>query len=344
LDVFAQHSSLCIIAMSFAGRILVPAIDWTRPAGGLRKLYRHVDVLNANGIRALMMHQQPGFRCTWFENSTAVSSFDQAWPPGPSDVILVPEILSWQFFGLAPGTPKIIFNQNAYQTFAWRTEKYNTNPYLNSDFRGTIVVSEDSRDYLRYVYPNHPVFRVRYSIDPKHFHFSPQKKKQIAYMPRKKEKDAAQVLAILKYRGALEGFQIVQIEDKSEAETAQILRESAIFLSFSTQEGWGLPPMEAMACGCVTIGYDGRGGAEYLKEPYATRIENEDVIGFVAAVERAIGAINRSSEDQIKQARQASDFTLTTYTPRAEEQDILQVWGQILGMLNTRGHSITTTS
>jgi hypothetical protein len=316
-------------------RILVPAIDWTRPAGGVRKLYRHVDVLNANGIEALVMHQQPGFRCQWFENSTAVSAFDEVWPPRPTDIIMTPEILAWQFVTLAPGTPKIIFNQNAYQTFAWRTEQYDVNPYLEADFRATIVVSEDSRAYIQHAFPRQTVFRIRYSIDPRLFFFDAAKKRQIAYMPRKKEKDAAQVLAILKYRGMLDKYHVVRIEDMTEAQTAQILRESAIFLSFSTQEGWGLPPMEAIACGCVTIGYDGRGGAEYFKEPYGTPIESEDVPRFAAATEHAIRAIETNPAAMLERTRQASEFIHQAYSSKQEAKDITTTWRQIIELLGT---------
>src|SRR5579864_3862816 len=98
-------------------RVLVPVMDWSHPAGGMRKLYRHVDVLNAHGIPAFIVHQQPGFRCTWFANKTAVTSVAEGWPPRAGDVVMVPEFLAWQFVALAPGVPKVIFSQNAYQTF-----------------------------------------------------------------------------------------------------------------------------------------------------------------------------------------------------------------------------------
>jgi len=41
---------------------------------------------------------------------------------------------------------------------------------------------------------------------------------------------------------------------------ADILRSSRVFLSFSQREGFGLPPLEALACGCAVVGYHGFGG------------------------------------------------------------------------------------
>ena len=37
------------------------------------------------------------------------------------------------------------------------------------------------------------------------------------------------------------------IENKTEKEVADIMKESAVFLSFNHKEGFGLPPAEAMS-------------------------------------------------------------------------------------------------
>ena len=143
---------VCSMAMPDA-RILVPCMDWQRPAGGVRKIYQYVDWLNEAGFDAVVMHQQAGFRCRWFESTSRVASFHECWPPRPGDTLIVPEILAWQFVSVAPDTPKIILNQNVYQTFAWATEKYNVNPYTRPEVHGVIVVSEDSRQYMNEVFP-----------------------------------------------------------------------------------------------------------------------------------------------------------------------------------------------
>ena len=306
-------------------------MDWTRPSGGVRKLYRHVDILNAAGMPAMILHQAPGFRATWFANDTKASSFHET-PPGSGDVLLVPEILAWQFTSIAPGVPKVIFNQNAYQTFAWRQPQHTVVPYHHPDFLATIVVSDDSRQYIEHTFPGHRVLRIHYSVDAKLFYFQPDKKRQIALMPRKKDADMKQVLGLLRYRGKLEGFTVVEIQDKSEAETAEILRDSMIFLSFSDLEGWGLPPMEAMACGCVTIGYDGRGGREFFREPYAIAIQPEDVTAFAAAVERAIAAVSEGRPPLGVTTRELSQWIADTYPSHREEQEVIQSWQQIFDL------------
>ena len=53
----------------------------------------------------------------------------------------------------------------------------------------------------------------------------------------------------------LADFEIVPFINISQNEVIRILKDSLIFLSFGYPEGFGLPAAEAMACGCVTIGF-----------------------------------------------------------------------------------------
>jgi glycosyltransferase involved in cell wall biosynthesis len=316
-----------------SARIVVVCPEYPSPSGGVRKMYRHVDVLIANGIPAVILHQQPGFRCQWFESRTAVAYPGDAWPPAPSDILLVPELFIWQFIEQAPGTPKVVFNQNAYQTFRGHSIAHQTMPYGKPDCLASIVVSEDSRRYLEFAFADHRVFRIHNSVNPALFCFQPDKKRRVAFMPRKNSSDAMQVINLLNCRGKLRGYQLVPIEGKSELETAQTLRESMIFLSFGFQEGWSMPSMEAMACGCVTIGYDGRGGREFFDSRHAIVVEPQDVIGFADSVETAISRLDDADPQLCKMARDASEFVLRTYTPQREEEDIVATWRQILQIL-----------
>jgi hypothetical protein len=314
-------------------RVLALCPDLTEPAGGIRKIYRHVDLLNANGISALVVHDQPGFTCRWFDHQTPVTSRRQISLQHATDVILVPEILSWEMMAQARGVRKVILNQNVYQTFLAQTPEIGALnvPYRHSDFLATIVVSDDSQRYLNHAFPSHPVFRMHYSVDPTKFYDEPNKLRRIAYMPRKKTEDAAQIISILRFRGLLDGFEVTPIVNQSEAETARILRESMIFMSLSTYEGSGLPPLEAMACGCITVGYHGRGGREFLNEQNAFPVEAEDIIGFAIRLEQIIQQLNTNPQPLLEKARRAAQFVHATYSPQREEQDVIAAWGRILG-------------
>ena len=150
-------------------------------------------------------------------------------------------------------------------------------------------------------------------------------------MTRKNPQDVMQVINILKFRGMLDDFDIVPIENKSEAEVAQIMRDSLIFLSFSYAEGFSLPAAEAMACGSIVIGYHGMGGKEFFDPAFSYPIQNADIIAFAQAVEEVIKEYNNNPHIFEKKGQQASEYILKTYTTEKEKEDIRTFWNEICG-------------
>jgi len=149
-------------------------------------------------------------------------------------------------------------------------------------------------------------------------------------MPRKHADEALQVINILKFRSALAGFTVVPIHGVSEAKAAEIMRESLVFLSFGYPEGFPLPPLEAMASGCLTIGYQGMGGAEYFTAEHAFPIATADVLAFAKTVETVLTAWRSDPRPLQEKAAQAARLVWETYTPEQETRDILTAWRQIL--------------
>src|SRR5258706_3874102 len=130
--------------------IYVFAPDLTHPLGGMRMLYRHVDVLNANGFQAYIVHKSPNFEIDWFEYSTPVLrgriSMDA------QDIAVFSEIGGLRIGEWAKGKRSVIFNQNCYYTFAqYPMEGRVKTPYLQPEITATIVVSDDSQRHLQWV-------------------------------------------------------------------------------------------------------------------------------------------------------------------------------------------------
>ena len=65
--------------------------DYDTPVGGVKILYHDVDVLNANGIEAAVLHRKRGFRCTWFENNTRVAYMGRT-KLTCDDFLVIPEV------------------------------------------------------------------------------------------------------------------------------------------------------------------------------------------------------------------------------------------------------------
>src|SRR5213075_3109316 len=88
--------------------------DLPHVLGGTRQIYRHVDVLNANGFDAWVLHRKKGFRLKWFEHQTRVRY--QPVEMGENDVAVFPEIWGPEINRFKK-VRKAILNQNAYYTW-----------------------------------------------------------------------------------------------------------------------------------------------------------------------------------------------------------------------------------
>ncbi|MDD5389292.1 MAG: glycosyltransferase [Gallionellaceae bacterium] len=331
------------------------------PVGGVRVIYRHVDILNKHGFSAYVVHNTRGFRVDWFENDTRIVywrnnfldrmlakvkrrlalnsvvdlpvSGGDATRIGAKDILVIPEMYGPDLAGAyGRGIKKVVLNQNCYLTFhgySWQRDRLIT-PYTHQDVIATLINSYDGEDYLRYAFPKLPLHRFRLSIDPHRFSFQAEKKKQICFSRIKNQADAMQVVNILKFRGALKDFEIIPFINLPQAEVARIYKDSLLFLSFGYPEGFGLPPAEAMACGCVAIGFHGGGGREFLRPEFSYPIEQGDIVGFARTVEEVIKAYELNPAAILDKGRRAADFIRDHYSPEKEEAEVISAWQAII--------------
>jgi glycosyltransferase involved in cell wall biosynthesis len=304
--------------------------DTNEPFGGVKGLYKYVDALNRNGIDASIVHSRKGFRCTWFENDSAVRYADEI-VHDPSDYWVVPEVSSPETWP-APGSRKVILNQNCYYTFndCYRDPEGDVPSVLHEDVVAVQTVSDDNMRYFQYALPGLKVARFHFPLDSRLFAFSEDKKPRIAYMPRKNWEDAAQVLSILRLRGALEGLELVPVENRSEAEVASLLKDAFLFLSFGYPEGLGLPPAEAMLSGCVVVGFHGMGGVEFFKPEFSYPIAAGDILSFARTAEEVIDTFRRSPEKLTEKARLAAAFIGENYNMERFSSDVAGFWKDLL--------------
>ena len=102
-------------------------------------------------------------------------------------------------------------------------------------------------------------------------------------MPRKWPEAAAAVRARL---GADVNW--LEIDGMDEAAVAQAMAGSTIFLNFGRAEGLGLPPLEAMAAGCLVCGFAGEGTLDYARTENGVWAREGDIEGCVKAIQQAL--------------------------------------------------------
>lgn len=317
-------------------RIFYFCFDNPQPMGGNKQIYRHVDILNRHGLPAWVVHGTEGFRLAWFDNETPVMSLERfgATFDEERDWLVVPEDLGAATGGM-PGRNKVIFNQSFH--YGFRTlgrdtpESY---PPLHPDVRAMLTVSEHSRALLKFTYPGTPVLRVRNGIDPDRYRFRParEKRRQVVCVPGKNGLDVLSVRHMVQSRAA-QGLNVLGdftwrfVDRWTEAEVAQALQESALFLSLSLQEGFSLMPLEALACGCLVVAYGIPTVREYLPEAY--QVEPLDLRGAVERLEslaRALPADLAPWEPALEAGRSA----VQAFSMERETQSVRDAWARLL--------------
>lgn len=333
--------------------------DNKKPVGGIKQLYRQVDILNNNGFNAFIVHRKKGFRHMWFQNETKIiynhrifrkidkifkkrikpfkeiKSYFRAKNDDVIDengILIIPEIYG-PYINNISDNKKVVFNQNCYYSFNNCTvDELKSNPiYLDKNFLASIVVSEDSKNYLQYTFPKSETYRINLGIDTDKFRYNKNhKEKIIAFMPRKLEDDIIQIINILKIRNNLEKWRFIAIDNKTENEVAEILNKSSVFLSLNHREGFGLPPIEAMAAGCLVIGYAGQGGNEYFKPEFSFKIDEGNIIQFVKKIEEVAIRLDNNDDELLNMSLKASNYILQNYNLKKEEESIVSTWKKIL--------------
>lgn len=292
------------------------SLDNPHPSGGVKTQYRHVEILNEAGLPASMLHLNPGFRAdTWFESKAPVAYNGHA-EVGVGDSLVWPEILRSSITKL-PEIKQYIFNQNIHYT--WRGMKNNWTDY-DTNVDGTMVLTDFEREWLSGFVPNHRIAVVRHGIDPRIFSYDGRKKKQqIAFMPRKHPDEAEAVFGWLYQTRALKGWNIVEIDKSTEKQTAEILKDSAIFFAFGYPEGGTLPPFEAAACGCNIIGYGGFASDDLVRECYGRCVPSGDTCKFVNVARDLL-----MYPDLLIPPQHMSDRALSMFTMQKERESLIE--------------------
>jgi len=244
-------------------------------AGGVTVLRRMAAFLAASGREAFLVpREQPGEGPGWAPSESFVEAPVVAWDAlalAPGDIWVVPE--GWVNAltpGLNAGARCLVYVQNwAYLLSAlpvgvtWRK--------LPVQF---LAVSDPVSKFTTAT-TGRPAPVLRPGIDLELFR-APEKKPsplaggkiRIAWMPRKNKALARQIRETFdNLDPALAArCQWVEIAGMTAGQVAETLGSAHLFLATGFPEGCPLPPLEAMACGCLCAGFMGFGGADYMRQ------------------------------------------------------------------------------
>lgn len=247
-------------------------------AGGVAVLIRMARLLQDAGFPTVLVPREGEGP---FEEAPGVpvTSMDRA-DPGPADIWLVPE--GWAN-ALAPGLSRgarcVVYVQNAAYLLSSLPEGVDWSR-LPVHF---LSVSQPTQWYVRMAAGRDaPVLRPGIDLSrftpPQNWPASglpdPDAAVRIAWMPRKNRAQAEQIRQVVESRlacgtAAAEArgpLEWQPLHGLAPEEVPARLRSAHIFLVTGFPEGCPLPPLEAMACGCLPVGFTGFGGWDYKRQ------------------------------------------------------------------------------
>jgi glycosyltransferase involved in cell wall biosynthesis len=243
-------------------RILYFCPDFPQPSGGVKTLYRHVYRLRQLGYEAAIVHQRRGFTLSWHGYTAPVLWLEDQPRFGPDDILVFPEVMldyirQTQNFG----GRRVVF------ALSWALNYARLRPGERwQDFGITQVLAKSPvvKRFLEW-YMEIQVELVEEFIDPARYFRPPgAKQPQVAYLTRKDDTGTWLQAVLSRKGGPLNGYQWLPLRNLAEDVYARHLRAAAVYLTTTTQEAMNVSVLEAMACGCLVVGYSGVGGNAYM--------------------------------------------------------------------------------
>lgn len=314
--------------MTNAGRILYLAHDNPSPSGGIKNIYDHVLHLAEAGYAAFVVHAGEGFKQSWFRRDVPVLYAGRDLQVSAHDALVIPEDLTAALLAAKAVTAKkFVFCQNHFYIFAGLP---NGETWRSLDIDGVIASSDQIRSFVRWAlgYADVPVIPLAVRRDI----FRPGAKRlQVAVMPRKRAFEVKFIRDTFhQVFGEHRDVPWIILDGASEEEVADALGQSAVFLSMNRFEGFGLPPLEAMACGCIVAGFHGWGALEYARADNGFWCEEENLTECAKKLAEVCTLFKRNDE-RLSRMRYCAIETAAGYGPQRQRDALLDFWGKVMG-------------
>lgn len=284
--------------------------DVREPSGAVRLALRHQRVLRANGFPTSVVSPSIADLSRWGSEEIQVDTLE---PPGE----FIRALTGFDQDGLRRPGRKVILARRAppeMPASEWAE-------WTACGVEAAVAVSEPVKSKIesRYGVPTAVIFP---SVD--RTIFAPAKKdRSIAYMPRQNPLAIRRILD----RCRLLGYSLLPIEAQSHSRVGEILARASIFLAAGPPEEFGLASLEAMACGCVVVGFASQGGREFMEDGSNCLLAADGDCEKAAHLLEL--AVRLMDEGRTSDLTQEALRTARKFSPGREAVEILRFWGSI---------------
>jgi len=232
------------------------------PIGGIQTLFDYAERLNqlAHHTVATVVSPSTYVRNILPREYPLVPVVFQKPTLRPSDTLIIPEVLVGNIDVFPKEMKKFLAVLN------WQyLEIFNKTPQkLLSSVTGILTNSEYSAQKLTEQYPSLPITHIPQVIEPR-FHsttpFDQRETRSILIMNRKNTHHITRVLSFLKHTS----HRVTIINNIEPNKLIDLYNQHQIFINLGYPEGFCRPAAEAMACGCVVVGFTGGGGSDFMQ-------------------------------------------------------------------------------
>ena len=314
-------------------RILYFCPDFPQPSGGTKTLYRHVHRLRQLGFAAFIVHQRTGFVLSWHPYPAPILWLEDKPEFRTDDVWVIPEVML-DFIRQTKHFP----GQRIVIALSWAPAYNRLRPgerWQDYGINQALTKSPIIKRYLAWSMAIH-VTLIDESIDAGRYLYEPaQKKDKVVYTTRKDTSGEWLQGVLLRKNPLFAHYTWLPLRGMDEESYAQQMREATIYLATTMQEGMHVSVLEAMACGCLVVGYTGIGGNAYMigqgKAQNCILVENGNLPALGETVEQVL--LNLLNDPQCYDPiRQQAIATARPYQNAAAEAQSLQTFFESLAV------------
>ncbi len=281
-----------------------------KPIGGVGALMEYIYSINQiAGISAGAVLSDSPYIKDWVESSfNNIDIYPTNHEVGEKDVIIIPEVCP----DVAKNYPKAkkylsVLNWKYYEDSLGRNDP------AQLGYQHIVTNSLYGHTYLKHKNVTLPITIVSpiinqdlYSITKP---FNDRSHNSIVILNRKNTHHIQPILNYLKDKA----HQVTIVNNINPDSLANIFNNNQIFISLGYPEGFGRPAAEAMACGCIVVGFTGGGGNDFLFHKKNSFLSPDgDEKGLLHNLDYVLNELSLTEKVDISSG--ASNFILNKYS------------------------------